>query len=75
MSEVVAFKSGKDLAPEGDLAEDDGVACSDCGTRASDERAYVEGWQLDPPVCPQCLRWVATDACCQAVPEVRNAQH
>ncbi|HEX8254182.1 MAG TPA: hypothetical protein VF846_13640 [Thermoanaerobaculia bacterium] len=74
MSEVVAFKSGKDLAPEGDLVEDDAVACADCEVRASDERAYVEGWQLDPPVCPNCLRWSTTDACCQAVTEVRNAE-
>jgi len=74
MSEVVAFKSGKDLAPEGDLVDEDSVVCADCEVRASDERAYIDGWQLDPPVCPKCLRWVATDACCQ-VAEVRDAQH
>lgn len=73
MSEVVAFKSGKDLAPEGDRAEDDSVVCADCEVRVSDERAYIEGWQFDPPVCGNCLRWSATDACCQAVPEVRDA--
>lgn len=73
MSEVVAFKSGKDLAPEEDRTEEDAVACVDCGTSASDERAYIEGWQFDPPVCPQCLRWVANDACCQTAAEVRDA--
>jgi hypothetical protein len=76
MSEVVAFKSGKDLAPEGDRAVDeDTVTCVDCGVEASDERAYIDGWQFDPPICPGCLRWVATDACCQAAQEVPNAPH
>ena len=75
MSEVVAFKSGKDLAPEEDRTEEDAVACIDCGTSASDERAYIEGWQFDPPVCPSCLRWVAIDACCHPRAEVRDAQH
>jgi hypothetical protein len=73
MSEVVAFKSGKDLAPEADHAEDDAVACADCGTRATDERAYLDGWQFDPPVCPQCLRWVAVDSCSHPRAEVRDA--
>lgn len=73
MSEVVAFKSGKDLAPEGDLAEGDAVVCADCEVRTSDERAYLDGWQFDPPVCPQCLRWVATDACCQPLTAVLDA--
>lgn len=75
MSEVVAFKSGKDLAPEEDHAEEDAVACVDCDTHSSDEHAYIAGWQFDPPVCPQCLRWVAADTCCQTITEVRDAQH
>ena len=75
MSEVVAFKSGKDLAPEGDLAEDDAVVCADCAVRTSDERAYLDGWQFDPPVCPECLRWVVADSCCHPQAEVRDAQH
>jgi len=73
MSEVVSFKSGKDLAPEGDQGEDDVVICAQCGERVSDERAYLEGWQFDPPVCPGCLRWVAADGCCHPGAEVRDA--
>lgn len=66
MSEVVAFKSGKDLGPEPSVAEEEHVTCVDCGTRATDQHAYEGGWQLVPPVCPNCMRWLATreDACC-----------
>ncbi len=65
MSEVVAFKSGKDLGEEPSVADEEHVVCVDCGAYASDQHAYEGGWQLVPPVCPNCLRWPAVaDACC-----------
>jgi len=66
MSEVVAFKSGKDLGEETSIADEERVTCVDCGTSASDQSAYDGGWQFAPPVCPDCLRWIALreDACC-----------
>lgn len=66
MSEVVAFKSGKDLGEEASIEDEEQVTCVDCGASASDQRAYEGGWQLVPPVCPDCIRWSATraDACC-----------
>jgi hypothetical protein len=70
MPEPIAFKSGKDLAEETRTAFVETVTCVDCGRTESDERAYDEGWQFDPPVCPDCLRWSLTDAglaCCGGV--------
>jgi hypothetical protein len=67
MSEVVAFKSGKDLGEEPSLDDDDErVTCIDCGARATDQHAYELGWQFAPSLCPSCLRWVVTsdDPCC-----------
>jgi hypothetical protein len=66
----VGFKSGKDLGEETLLAEEERVTCVDCGATASDQSAYESGWQLVPPVCPNCLRWVATarDSCCHGSP-------
>ena len=62
----IGFKSGKDLGEEPRLAEEEQVTCVDCGATASDQSAYESGWQFIPPVCPNCLRWVATarDSCC-----------
>ena len=34
----------------------------DCGAREPDQIAYESGWQLVPPVCPNCLRWEALTA-------------
>jgi len=66
----VDFKSGKDLGEETLLADEERVTCVDCGATASDQSAYESGWQLVPPVCPDCLRWVATarDSCCHGSP-------
>ena len=65
MSEVIEFKSGKDLAQGTRVDDDDTVTCVDCGTRESDQRAYENGWQLAPVVCPECLRWtLVADDCC-----------
>jgi len=61
-----AFKSGKDLGEEAGAGLLDTVTCSDCGKVASDEEAYEAGWQIDPVICPDCLRWTLTAAgeCC-----------
>jgi hypothetical protein len=66
MPEMIAFKSGNDLGEETRAAVQDTVTCVDCGAVESDESAYQNGWQLDPPVCASCLRWVAVDdaPCC-----------
>ena len=70
MPELIAFKSGKDLGEETRVDDDDTVTCVDCGAVESDQSAYDGGWQLTPPVCPDCLRWVAVvdDGCCFAKP-------
>jgi len=61
-----AFKSGKDLGEEirADFVET--VKCVDCGRTEPEDSAYDNGWQIDPVVCPDCLRWVLTAAgeCC-----------
>ena len=66
MPEPVAFKSGKDLGEETSNTLVDKVTCSECGKTESDDRAYDEGWQIDPVVCPDCLRWTLTaeGECC-----------
>lgn len=65
MSEVIEFKSGKDIAKEASVEDDESVTCVDCGTRESDQRAYENGWQFAPAVCPDCLRWtLAAEDCC-----------
>ena len=70
MPEPAAFKSGKDIAEEPSFDDEETVTCADCGAVVPDASAYESGWQLDPPVCPSCLRWcaVAADACCVARP-------
>ena len=67
MPEPITFKSGKDLGEEAadDLVET--VTCIGCGKTETDDRAYDEGWQVDPVVCPDCLRWTLTaegECCC-----------
>ena len=65
MLDVVAFKSGKDLGEETRIEDEDTVTCVDCGTVESDQSAYESGWQLVPPVCPDCLRWIFVgETCC-----------
>ena len=67
MPEPMAFKSGKDLGEETGNAVVETVTCSDCGRVETDDRAYDEGWQIDPVVCPDCLRWSLTaegECCC-----------
>jgi hypothetical protein len=66
MAELIAFKSGRDLGEETRLASMDTVTCVGCDKVETDERAYDEGWQMEPPVCPACLHWTLTDLgeCC-----------
>lgn len=65
MPERVAFKSGKDLGEEKGVCSDETMTCSDCGAVQSDRSAYEEGWQLAPPVCPNCLtRLIGDEVCC-----------
>lgn len=69
MSEVVAFKSGKDLREELIVGDDEILACSECRAIATERAAYEGNWQLAPPICPQCRApdLVHLDACCQRV--------
>jgi hypothetical protein len=67
MPELIAFKSGKDPGEETRIALVETVTCIECAKVETDERAYEEGWQIDPVVCPDCLHWILTDAgeaCC-----------
>lgn len=64
MPELVAFKSGKDLGEETRVGDEETVTCVDCGAVESDQSAFDSGWQLAPPVCPNCLRWVVADETC-----------
>jgi hypothetical protein len=67
MPEPITFKSVKDLAEEAADGLVEKVTCIECGRVESDDRAYDEGWQIDPVVCPDCLRWTLTaegECCC-----------
>ena len=54
MNSKTALKRGCDLGS----ASSNGIQCVSCEkeVRARNE-AQEAGWQLDPPVCPDCLRW------------------
>ncbi len=59
MEREVAFKRGSDLSASL-LAENSGaLVCEVCGARIDAGSARDLGWQLKPPVCPDCLRWSA----------------
>jgi hypothetical protein len=58
MAEPVTFKGGKDCGIE--VTET--VICVVCGTEEADEKAYADGWQMEPAVCPNCLSWSVTAA-------------
>lgn len=58
MAELRAFKSGKDLRK---AAEEETATCVGCGTSERAERAYENGWQFAPEVCPDCLSWSVID--------------
>lgn len=59
MTDLCMFKRGADLEGETRVDDEDTVTCVDCGAREPDQTAYESGWQLVPPVCPNCLRWEA----------------
>jgi ribosomal protein S27E len=65
-TQPAGFKSGKDLGEEIRADFMDTVTCVDCGKTEPEDSAYDNGWQIDPVVCPDCLRWVvtATGECC-----------
>ena len=66
MPEPIAFKSGRDLGEETVIGLIERVTCLACGKVETDDRAYEEGWQIDPVVCPDCLHWTLTaeGECC-----------
>jgi hypothetical protein len=67
MPEPVAFKSGKDLGEETVTELVEKVICVACGKTETDDQAFEEGWQIDPVVCPDCLRWsliAEGESCC-----------
>jgi hypothetical protein len=66
MNEVAGFRRGSDLGDAGVEGNDEVVECVACGKTESDERAYDDRWQMEPPVCPDCLRWstVGVSECC-----------
>jgi hypothetical protein len=66
MPEPIAFKSGRDLGEETVIGLIERVTCVACGKVETDDRAYEEGWQIDPVVCPDCLHWTLTaeGECC-----------
>jgi len=68
MSEVVSFKSGKDLGTER-AAEEDALTCTDCPETATLAAAFDAGWQFAPPLCPSCcaLSIARSAACCHGV--------
>jgi hypothetical protein len=63
MVEALEFKHGCDAATSTRTDDDDTVTCVACGKVESDQTAYENHWQLEPPVCPDCLRWEAVDCC------------
>ncbi len=67
MEGEVAFERGSDLYSSV-LAENSGaLVCECCGARIDADSAPDLGWQIRPPVCPDCLRWsAASDAACVA---------
>jgi len=68
MSEVVSFKSGKDLGEEALIDDDARLACSACGAMTTAQAAYESGWQLAPLICPCCRAPAVRDACCHGMP-------
>lgn len=46
------------------------ILCEACGVRAESNAAKELGWQIRPPVCPDCLRWRLTDVA-ESAPRIR----
>jgi hypothetical protein len=56
------FKRGSDLTETPNLGSASYLSCESCGGHAEQGAASDLGWQVRPPVCPDCLRWSATDS-------------
>lgn len=46
------------------IEDEDTVTCVSCHAVETDGAAYEQGWQFEPPVCPDCLRWETVDLDC-----------
>jgi hypothetical protein len=55
--EPVAFTRGCDVGRETRTADVETITCLACGRTRSQDAIDRELWQLEPPVCPDCLRW------------------
>lgn len=62
MNHIEAFKRGCDLAKEPSIGARETLSCENCAKTVAAERATKAGWQVRPPLCPDCLRWAATRA-------------
>lgn len=56
------FKRGSDLRESPNAGSASYLCCESCGGHAEQGAASDLGWQVRPPVCPDCLRWSVTDA-------------
>jgi hypothetical protein len=59
MDGEVAFKRGADLRSEAGIVAQQRVCCESCGATEATAAATDAGWQVEPAVCPDCLRWSA----------------
>lgn len=56
--DAVGFKRGCDLLQE----KEQSVTCSGCSAKVESRKvARRSGWQLDPSVCLDCMRWTLTE--------------
>lgn len=60
MERELEFKRGVDLSTATASVPSEVVACECCRDRIEMATAANAGWQLRPPVCPNCLRWSAS---------------
>lgn len=67
MCEPLLNASGTEIAAALGIDDRGILTCTECGAIDEEESAYDNGWQLTPPLCPDCLRWVAVatdETCC-----------
>lgn len=55
------FKRGSDLGESPKVGSASYLSCESCGGHAEQGAASDLGWQVRPPVCPDCLHWSVTD--------------
>lgn len=58
--EALCFKRGSDLVAQPEALLNEIASCESCGAHIEAAAAADNGWQVAPPVCPDCLRWVAS---------------